>query len=34
MPGHGRFAFLLTPDRQLFELCEPDRGGSSGGPQP
>ena len=20
--GHGRFAFLLTPDRQLFELCE------------
>jgi len=25
MPGHGRFAFLLTPDRQLFELCEPAR---------
>lgn len=26
-PGHGlrRFAFLLTPDRQLVELCEPDR---------
>lgn len=22
--GHRRFAFLLTPDRQLFELCEPD----------
>jgi methylmalonyl-CoA/ethylmalonyl-CoA epimerase len=22
MPDHGRFAFLLTPDRQLFELCE------------
>ena len=22
MPEHGRFAFLLTPDRQLFELCE------------
>ncbi|MCP5117498.1 MAG: methylmalonyl-CoA epimerase [bacterium] len=21
-PGPGRFAFLLTPDRQLFELCE------------
>jgi methylmalonyl-CoA/ethylmalonyl-CoA epimerase len=27
LPAHGmrRFAFLLTPDRQLFELCEPDR---------
>jgi len=26
MPTHGlrRFAFLLTPDRQLFELCEAD----------
>ncbi len=23
MPGMGRFAFLLSPDRQLFELCEP-----------
>jgi len=22
MPEHGRFAFLLAPDRQLFELCE------------
>jgi len=22
--GHRRFAFLLTPDRQLFELCERD----------
>ncbi len=22
--GLRRFAFLLTPDRQLFELCEPD----------
>jgi AdoMet-dependent heme synthase len=22
--GYRRFAFLLTPDRQLFELCEPD----------
>jgi radical SAM protein with 4Fe4S-binding SPASM domain len=22
--GHRRFAFLLTPDRQMFELCEPD----------
>jgi methylmalonyl-CoA/ethylmalonyl-CoA epimerase len=22
MGEHGRFAFLLTPDRQLFELCE------------
>lgn len=22
MPPYGRFAFLLTPDRQLFELCE------------
>ncbi len=21
-PGRRRFAFLLTPDRQLFELCE------------
>jgi methylmalonyl-CoA/ethylmalonyl-CoA epimerase len=21
-PGPSRFAFLLTPDRQLFELCE------------
>lgn len=25
MSEHGRFAFLLTPDRQLFELCEPER---------
>jgi methylmalonyl-CoA/ethylmalonyl-CoA epimerase len=27
LPAHGmrRFAFLLTPDRQLFELCEADR---------
>ncbi len=25
MPGMGRFAFLLSPDRQLFELCEPAR---------
>jgi methylmalonyl-CoA/ethylmalonyl-CoA epimerase len=26
LPAHGmrRFAFLLSPDRQLFELCEPD----------
>jgi len=24
--GMRRFAFLLSPDRQLFELCEPDRG--------
>lgn len=26
MTGYAwrRFAFLLTPDRQLFELCEPD----------
>jgi methylmalonyl-CoA epimerase len=23
--GLRRFAFLLSPDRQLFELCEPDR---------
>ncbi len=23
--GMRRFAFLLTPDKQLFELCEPDR---------
>lgn len=23
--GLRRFAFLLTPDRQLFELCEPER---------
>ena len=22
--GHRRFAYLLTPERQLFELCEPD----------
>lgn len=22
--GHRRFAFLLTPERQLFELCEPE----------
>jgi methylmalonyl-CoA/ethylmalonyl-CoA epimerase len=34
MPGHGRFAFLLTPDRQLFELCEPDQGGHGRGPKP
>ncbi|MCY3019958.1 MAG: VOC family protein, partial [Planctomycetota bacterium] len=28
LAAHGmrRFAFMLTPDRQLFELCEPDRG--------
>lgn len=25
-PGLRRFAFLLTPDRQLFELCEADHG--------
>jgi methylmalonyl-CoA/ethylmalonyl-CoA epimerase len=27
LPAHGmrRFAFLLTPDKQLFELCEADR---------
>lgn len=27
MPTHGlrRFAFLLTPDRQLFELCEAEK---------
>lgn len=27
LAAHGmkRFAFLLTPDRQLFELCEPDQ---------
>jgi methylmalonyl-CoA/ethylmalonyl-CoA epimerase len=24
-PGARRFVFLLTPDRQVFELCEPDR---------
>lgn len=24
--GMRRFAFCLTPDRQLFELCEPDQG--------
>jgi methylmalonyl-CoA/ethylmalonyl-CoA epimerase len=29
MPSLGRFAFLLTPDRQLFELCEPDQTTSS-----
>jgi methylmalonyl-CoA/ethylmalonyl-CoA epimerase len=29
MPNLGRFAFLLTPDRQLFELCEPDQTTSS-----
>jgi len=23
--GVRRFAFMLTPDRQLFELCEPER---------
>ena len=22
--GHRRFAFLLSPERQLFELCEPE----------
>lgn len=25
--GVHRFAFMLTPDRQLFELCEPARSG-------
>ena len=25
MGGHGRFAFLLSPERQVFELCEPAR---------
>lgn len=27
MPAYGlrRFAFLLTPDKQLFELCEEDK---------
>jgi len=27
LPAHGlrRFAFLLAPDRQLFELCESDK---------
>jgi methylmalonyl-CoA epimerase len=30
MPAHGmrRFAFMLTPDRQLFELCEADKSGA------
>jgi radical SAM protein with 4Fe4S-binding SPASM domain len=28
--GHSRFAFLLTPDRQLFELCETDTGSADG----
>jgi methylmalonyl-CoA/ethylmalonyl-CoA epimerase len=29
LPGqdHRRFAFVLTPDRQLFELCESERRG-------
>jgi methylmalonyl-CoA/ethylmalonyl-CoA epimerase len=26
--GLSRFAFLLTPDRHLFELCETERSGS------
>jgi methylmalonyl-CoA/ethylmalonyl-CoA epimerase len=27
LAAHGmkRFAFMLTPDRQLFELCEPEK---------
>ena len=29
MPGHPRFAFLLTPDRQLFELCETGHGAAT-----
>jgi catechol 2,3-dioxygenase-like lactoylglutathione lyase family enzyme len=33
MPAYGlrRFAFLLTPDKQLFELCEKDTGHSNVG---
>ncbi|MGD0090760.1 MAG: VOC family protein [Planctomycetota bacterium] len=36
LPAHGlrRFAFMLTPDRQLMELCERDKAGGTPAPHP